>query len=573
MPDLSPELLLAALVVTSLATGGLLGLWAASSRWHWFARTMVVFAVLTPLLWRPIYEPFVTLLVEVAVVVLGVMIYRRNWPKWRFSVRTLLMLTVPVAILTAAAMRAPEIEWIDGGRTVGLGVVGGAIAMLATWLSRSQWKWWKRAVVIVVALPLLAIGWAATDYIALFADEFIFFVSNSTTLELWLIDALWATLSVAMLLLAVFLLLPTILEPAEDKNFRQWLRRLAIGLAVVIFVFPSYVAWLLSNPLPIPEITHTASPAYLELVELAETTAFAKATALGAAATIDWNAMRKAVLAADKEYERALALVDEPQTMPFAYDLEMPYFGEIGQRRTLARVWSYKAKVARDANDSAAALEACEWPLRYTQELRGQGLLIDALVTTAMEGIGLSDTYHSAHLFDTQQLKRLALQLAIRSRDRPSLEPLWRRERIFSENCAGWQGHVIYLFNCWLGTELSFSRKEMTWSVQRRGATLGNLLAAKLALDAHKLETDNFPAVLSDLVPEYLSHVPDDPCSEDGDSLVYRRIDEGYVLYSRGFDGDDDGARPCEHYNEFEAIDWKSDGDLTLDEFFKEENW
>ncbi|MCO6045049.1 hypothetical protein NG895_14155 [Aeoliella sp. ICT_H6.2] len=59
MLTLTPPLLLATLVITTLATGGLLGLWAATSRWHWFARTMVVLGVLAPLLWRPIYEPFV----------------------------------------------------------------------------------------------------------------------------------------------------------------------------------------------------------------------------------------------------------------------------------------------------------------------------------------------------------------------------------------------------------------------------------------------------------------------------------------------------------------------------------
>ncbi|MGH9329592.1 MAG: hypothetical protein ACRD09_04050 [Vicinamibacterales bacterium] len=48
------------------------------------------------------------------------------------------------------------------------------------------------------------------------------------------------------------------------------------------------------------------------------------------------------------------------------------------------------------------------------------------------------------------------------------------------------------------------------------------------------------PAPLSDLSPEFLKSVPDDPFS--GKPLLYRRDDIGYVVYSVGATRADDGA-------------------------------
>ena len=61
--------------------------------------------------------------------------------------------------------------------------------------------------------------------------------------------------------------------------------------------------------------------------------------------------------------------------------------------------------------------------------------------------------------------------------------------------------------------------------------------------------------MLADLVPDYLSEVPQDPFS--GKPLLYRRNAKGYVLYSVGLDGRDDGGQPMDQENVF--------GDMLLD--------
>lgn len=74
---LSPEALYGLLLVTTFASVGLLGLWAATSRWHPFLRTTIVLAILSVLLLRPMYEPFVMLVSQVATIAAGVALDRR----------------------------------------------------------------------------------------------------------------------------------------------------------------------------------------------------------------------------------------------------------------------------------------------------------------------------------------------------------------------------------------------------------------------------------------------------------------------------------------------------------------
>src|SRR5687767_7422802 len=70
------EIAIAVLLISALTTTGLLALWAATSRRHWFLRTAAFLAMLSPLLLVPAYEPFVALALQGAVVAGGVGIAR-----------------------------------------------------------------------------------------------------------------------------------------------------------------------------------------------------------------------------------------------------------------------------------------------------------------------------------------------------------------------------------------------------------------------------------------------------------------------------------------------------------------
>lgn len=69
------------------------------------------------------------------------------------------------------------------------------------------------------------------------------------------------------------------------------------------------------------------------------------------------------------------------------------------------------------------------------------------------------------------------------------------------------------------------------------------LLRLGLAEHAYHLAHQRSPASLQELVPTYLSRLPADPFARDG-QFRYRLRDTTPLLYSCGFDGDDDGGMP-----------------------------
>jgi hypothetical protein len=64
---------------------------------------------------------------------------------------------------------------------------------------------------------------------------------------------------------------------------------------------------------------------------------------------------------------------------------------------------------------------------------------------------------------------------------------------------------------------------------------------AGLAIERYRLATGNLPDSLTDLIPTYLDAVPKDPF--DGKDLRYKKLETGFVVYSIGEDGNDDGGK------------------------------
>jgi len=64
---------------------------------------------------------------------------------------------------------------------------------------------------------------------------------------------------------------------------------------------------------------------------------------------------------------------------------------------------------------------------------------------------------------------------------------------------------------------------------------------AALAVQRYRLARSGLPENISDIVPAYLPEVPIDPF--DGQNIRYRKTAGGFVVYSIGDDGSDDGGR------------------------------
>jgi len=64
---------------------------------------------------------------------------------------------------------------------------------------------------------------------------------------------------------------------------------------------------------------------------------------------------------------------------------------------------------------------------------------------------------------------------------------------------------------------------------------------AALAVERFRLANGRLPAELNQLTPRFLATLPRDPF--DGEQLRYKLLPTGYVLYSIGPDGRDDGGK------------------------------
>lgn len=97
-----------------------------------------------------------------------------------------------------------------------------------------------------------------------------------------------------------------------------------------------------------------------------------------------------------------------------------------------------------------------------------------------------------------------------------------------------------------VGEELTVSLMRNACNGERFDAvkkeTQTALLLCQLALQTYHAEHHAYPPTLAALTPGYLSKLPDDPFATSG-SFGYRRTPTGYLLYSVGPNGKDDGGK------------------------------
>ncbi|MCK4252702.1 EI24 domain-containing protein [candidate division WOR-3 bacterium] len=79
-----------------------------------------------------------------------------------------------------------------------------------------------------------------------------------------------------------------------------------------------------------------------------------------------------------------------------------------------------------------------------------------------------------------------------------------------------------------------------------RSEAEANLTITILAIELYKREKGQYPKNIDGLVPEYLQVIPEDPFTTK--SLIYKKDNDKYILYSCGVDMDDDGGKTIYTY-------------------------
>ena len=290
------------------------------------------------------------------------------------------------------------------------------------------------------------------------------------------------------------------------------------------------------------------------------------------------------------------------------------------KHRELARVLRLKMDVLEMDGDWGGAFDTGLDGIQFGATLPRGGTLLDMLVGVAIEAITRNATWKTLDHLTAPQARAGARRMEGIATSRPSLAVMmqeWKwgslAEWLNRFRTPGWQNTVLELYGIhtqnamqeWmLRARLAAINKrkfisDMTRSfdsqiasakspyavpqppitrpkdfikglpfrdftravfkdVQNR--TQNALLETALAVKAYQLEHGQYPTSLTALVPGFLKAIPDDPFALSG-PLKYARKGKGYVLYSVGPDGKDNGGMPISPTGE--GVTAQSTGDIV----------
>lgn len=185
----------------------------------------------------------------------------------------------------------------------------------------------------------------------------------------------------------------------------------------------------------------------------------------------------------------------------------------------------------------------------------------DALVGNAMEGVALQHLGRIRKELLTSERQSVIWRLERLAAAHESLPLLLARSEVFNEEDGGWPFRLRGAIHRLRGVAKP-ETQAIEQALKVRDAML-SLLITDLAIRCYHETNGHWPADLQALAPEQLATLPLDPFSEQ--PLVYRVVDDGFMLYSVGRDGVDSGGK-------FGKA-WQSDTpDLDLDAWEYEED-
>jgi hypothetical protein len=472
---------------------------------------------------------------------------------------TLMLCVVIVAVVTTLAARWPAIrpeEWYQFALN---GVHSGVIGLICVWFVYGRTRWSIRLaaaplLIFLLPLTLVCLYWAGNIASYWFRvtgrpiDEYLLMAFR----DIWPATMFWMSpIALGMAILCAWLFLmkragwfdpfrepqttPPI--PQADRNMR--LARLA---AFVLFgitaIFPLILFYKLLTPTPLPAVQLPNPNGYDDFL--------AAGRMIGPAIrgkVRNWDQLTTSQQSAELE-EHAAALnrlqqgLQKPCLNPFAFK---PWTSE----DSLALIRLYSAlsaqlEFARRTNDLQLELETYKTLLKLSQEeSRGTGLEFFQTVFVDYEPDAYSGIWNCASKLSVRECADLTKKLVDLDRNREPWSERMERQRIIEEN-SGWERHLNMILVGWSGQQSFSWQTEM----ELRHVAQLRMLIIKLALRAFELDYGRLPKSLSELVPDSLSAIPDDPFSEL--PMQYRiedKREEGYILYSFGPDREDDGGK------------------------------
>lgn len=550
------------------AVAGMVALWAAGSAWHWFIRTSVILAGLLAMLLIPAYELVITFGAEMLMVVVGMRIWlqQRNRrdrahrtlselrQKARLSLKSLMLLTVVVAVFVAVVAKFPTLNWYVWMSRTGSGLIAGMITLLCAWLVLGDTRRWIR----FIAAFLIWSGAAfAISFCEILGYAIWYWTNGSTNIvtymlkpasKAWVFDRtvhwVW-TLAIAMPILCAWIHLwvrsgwyspfaesaeQTVLVSSSSRRV-GWVRGGLVAVSVATIGFPFYLYWLLLTPPPYRVERSLMPSGYLELIQASELIEDSRATGL-----------RQHSQMSSEELSAELAAL-EPAFLQM--QLAFSHSPEYVQRRindekqgaaNLIYVIAAQMDLANRKGLSELKLEASLNFLRLMDFFTRDSTPDTALLFVSTQEDAIRTLWECRQQLSGAQTKELAIALGELDRRHVSWKSVEEHLKRSHQN-AGWEWHLQSLLNDWTGyDQFANNRLEYQSNIAQMRVLIGDL-----AIQAFRHEQGRLPSRLDELVPGYLFGVPIDPFTEV--PLIYRIENDSFMLYSVGRNLQDDGGK------------------------------
>jgi hypothetical protein len=183
------------------------------------------------------------------------------------------------------------------------------------------------------------------------------------------------------------------------------------------------------------------------------------------------------------------------------------HFSQLPLLKRLANALAAEGKLAEiDGHTNRAACSYVD-AIRLGHEASRGGLLIDALVGLACEGIGAAQLEKAVETLDAKDCRELIQQLQPMEARRQPAEETFRIERKWSQETYGLFMRLRAMISTRLWNPIGRAFQNYATKQQAASARQSQLVVA-LAKRAFALERGRPPSKLSELVPEYLSALP-----------------------------------------------------------------
>jgi len=480
---------------------GLVSVWAAVSRRHWFFRAAVLIGVLSLTLLSPRYpyEYALTHLFQAVCVAGAVSFLRRRTER-------------------PGPDKSPVAGTVKSRRQFSLGdvllgvVVVAALLAFGTRVPTRVWHAWLGLVIFA--------GWFGV--VTLFVYQF-------------------AT------------------DPCGDKVRRRrgkpllsgWPRKavrisclglLAMHAAIALIVAPSAAIYYGAiNPRPLPEDRLPVPNGYDDLVRAA--VPLARAQLPRELDSLPTAQLRALLTTHQHLLDLARQGLSRECRVPLTYT-QADFSRPDDALRELACLFAIEGKLAEREGRSDDALGSYQDLLRLSQAISRGGLAIDCAYGHVAEQMAIDGVHRLHQQLPPEVCRQWIATLQGFEAEREPVEEIEYRESLWWEHAGGVMLRMLESTGRSLGKDFTLGSEAGEDFGRYHQATM-RLLICELALQVFRAEHDREADRLEDLVPEVLPAVPLDPFT--GQPLVYRPTADGPLLYSLGYDRRDDGGQPLEH--------------------------